>query len=92
MKSTVKQIRINEDLEAGFAVALFLSAAGYEVRTNIVGGTVLVSADAIDPEIRLGKNAPKLLARQMRAKLDAVAEELELAELSEAFPSALEVA
>ena len=78
-------VQIN-DPEAGCALALLLAAAGYEVETDINEGTVFISADASEAEVRfLEDRAPQTsayeLACNLRQRMDHPASEAELAEL-----------
>jgi DNA-binding response OmpR family regulator len=74
--TTVHSIRLVEnDSEAGSALALLLAAAGYEVATRFENGLVVISANAQESEIRLlDEDVPHIsaydLACQMRTRLD----------------------
>lgn len=85
MQATVHQIQVADDPEAGSALALLLSLAGYAVETDFYDGTVFISADAVEPEVSLDSEMPDSLLRQLRERLREPAEEVELAELRSEF-------
>ena len=78
-----KRLHIANDPEAGSALALYLTASGYDVETDFVDGSVFISADAIDPEVEIAD--AEQLAYALRCRLDDVPVELELTEMSSDF-------
>jgi hypothetical protein len=87
MNTTVRQIHIADDLEAGSALALLFAAAGYEVETDFCDGSVFILTEDVDPELDLPANPPQVnaLARQLQQRMDDLAEEAERHELSSEF-------
>jgi hypothetical protein len=81
MSATRQQFHIEDDPEGGSAFALFLAAAGYAVETSFVDGSVLISADAVDPEVDLEKKTPQVLIRRLRRRLNDQSEEMDDAKL-----------
>jgi hypothetical protein len=77
------RLHIANDPEAGSALALYLTAAGYEVEADFVDGSVFVSADAIDPDVEIEDG--EQLAFALRCRLDDVPTELECTEISNDF-------
>jgi hypothetical protein len=87
MNSTVHQIQIADDPEAGSALALLYAAAGFDVETDFHDGSVFISAQELDRELQLPVDQfhANDLARQLRLRMDELAEEAEWAELGNEF-------
>jgi hypothetical protein len=67
--SAIRSYCVEGDLEGGSAFALFLAAAGYDVESQFVDGAVLISVDAVDPEIDLELETPWERICQLQERL-----------------------
>jgi hypothetical protein len=76
-------LHIADDVEAGSAFALYLAAAGYEVETDFVDGSVFISAEGYEPEVEIGD--VKQLACELRCRLDDMPVEPEFAAMRSDF-------
>ena len=80
-----QRFQIDNNLEGGSALALFLAAAGYAVETRFVDGTVLIAADPVDPQIDIEMETPQALIRQMQERLNDLPDDIDSAEPGNQF-------